>query len=154
MPTQLVSTLFWFCSNIYHLNCIRYPGNYTDVDTYRMHCPEAALPTVLFSGMVEGSGGQLNDGLTLLHYDLRTTVYDASTRAQSTFLISVYLKNGKRWAKFPQLAVQSQIFVSGQIFGITRQTPRLAVLADDIYFFLITGPLQSIPPSPKSSTRK
>jgi hypothetical protein len=113
-----------------------------------MHCPEAAPPTVLFQGMVEGSGGQLNDGPTLLHYNLRTTVYDSSTRTHSTFMISVYLKNGKRWANFPRLAPQSQIFVTGRICGVTEEGPRLAVIADDIHFLPTTARLQDVPPQP------
>jgi hypothetical protein len=48
-------------------------------------------------GTVIRSGGQLNEGQTLLHYDLRTTVYDSSVKTQATFMVRIYFNNGKRW---------------------------------------------------------
>jgi hypothetical protein len=123
-----------------------------NLETYRMHCPEAAPPIVTFLGIVEKCGGRLNDGPTLLHYDLQATVYDSSSRDQITFPISVYLKNGNRWINFPRLAIQSPIFVAGRLCGITIESPHLAVIADDIYF--VQGPLRPMTPSSASSTQK
>jgi hypothetical protein len=115
-----------------------------------MHCPEAAQPTVTFLGVINKYAGELNNGSTLLHYYLQVTVYNSSTRYQHTFPIAAYLRNGPRWAKFPLLAPQTQIFVTGRIFGTTKENQQLAILTDDIHF------LPSIPPpiSPSSTSPK
>jgi hypothetical protein len=84
-----------------------------NLETYQMHYPEAALPIMTFLGIVKKYGGHLNDSPILLHYNLQATVYDSSSRDQITFPISVYLKNGNCWINFPQLAIQSLIFVAG-----------------------------------------
>lgn len=56
--------------------CCSYPSDHSDLQIYNMHCPPAALPTVSLLGMVEGCGGRLNSGSTLLYYKLHITVYD------------------------------------------------------------------------------
>jgi hypothetical protein len=53
-----------------------YVDNEEDTESYFMHCPEAAQPIVTFLGIVIERNGQLNDGPTLLHYRLQTTVYN------------------------------------------------------------------------------
>lgn len=117
-----------------------------------MHCPEAALPTVTLLGIVRSGGGQLNNGSTLLHYDLETNVYDLSKKASVTFTVSIYFRNGNRWANFPILARQSRIFIAGRIFGITNNTPRLAIGVDDAYFIPNLGSITTAPVTPTSST--
>jgi hypothetical protein len=61
-----------------------------------MHCPEAARPIVTVLGTVLERGGQLNDGPTLLHYRLQSTVYNSSSRSHHTFLLTAYFKKGQR----------------------------------------------------------
>ncbi|CAG8878830.1 unnamed protein product [Penicillium nalgiovense] len=99
-----------------------------------MHCPGAAQPIVTFLGVVLERGGQLNDGPTLLHYRLQTTVYNTSTRIHHTFPITAYFKNGQRWANFPPLNVNSHVFLTGRIFGLTKESRQLAIVTDDIHF--------------------
>lgn len=92
----------WVCLVFFRnlLTQSSHPGNQEDTASYFMHCPEAAQPIVTLLGVVLDRGGQLNDGPTLLHYRLQTTVYNASTRSQHTFPITAYFKNGQRWANF------------------------------------------------------
>ena len=119
-----------------------------------MHCPEAALPTVSLLGIIRGGGGQLNNGSNLLHYDLESNVYDVSNKASVTFTVSIYFRNGNRWTNFPVLARQSHIFITGRIFGITADTPRLAIGVDDIYFIPNLNSLTTAPITPTSSPGK
>lgn len=116
-----------------------------------MHCPEAALPSVSLLGIVRGEGGQLNNGSTLLHYDLETKVYDLSNKASVTFTVSIYFRNGNRWTNFPILARQSLIFIAGRIFGITANTPQLAIGVDDVYFIPNLASVTTAPATPTSS---
>lgn len=99
-----------------------------------MHCPEAAQPTVTVLGVVLERGGQLNGGPTLLHYRLQTTVYNSSSRTYHTFPVTAYFKNGQRWANFPPLSQNSYVFLTGRIFGLTKEHRQLAVVTDDIHF--------------------
>jgi hypothetical protein len=89
------------------LNHSSHPGNYEDADSYFMHCPEAVQPTVTFLGIVSQHGGQLNNGSTLLHYHPQSTVYNSSSRAQHTFPVTAYFKNGQRWVNLPSLTISS-----------------------------------------------
>jgi hypothetical protein len=117
-----------------------------------MHCPEAAQPTVTFLGVINKYAGELNNGSTLLHYCLQVTAYNSSTRSQHTFPITAYFRNGPRWAKFPLLAPQTPIFVTGHIFGTTKENQQLAVLTDDVHFLPNVPP--PIPPTPASAKSK
>jgi hypothetical protein len=129
-----------------------HPGDYEDTDSYFMHCPEEAQPIVTFLGTVIEREGQLNNGPTLLHYHLQSTVYNSSTRTTHTFRITAYLKNGPRWVNFPSLTPNSQVFITGRIFGVTKADPHLAVLTDDIHF-VPTIP-QPLIPSPSSTVTR
>lgn len=113
-----------------------------------MHCPEAAPPTITLMGTVIRSGGQLNEGQTLLHYDLRTTVYDSSVKTQATFMVRIYFTNGKQWANFPSITPQSRVIVAGHVCGLTVEEPHLAVQVDDIYF--VPGGPPSMPATPQT----
>jgi hypothetical protein len=119
-----------------------------------MHCPEAALPTVSLLGIVRSGGGQLNNGPTLLHYDLETNVYDLPNKASVAFTVSIYFRNGNRWTKFPILARQSRIFITGRIFGITTNAPRLAISVDDVYFIPNLSSITTAPVTPISPVGK
>jgi hypothetical protein len=112
-----------------------------------MHCPGAAQPTVTFLGVVLERGGQLNSGPTLLHYRLQTTVYNSSARTYHTFPVTAYFKNGQRWANFPPLAANSYVFLTGRIFGLTKQHRQLAVVTDDIHFLPRPNHLPTTPSS-------
>ncbi|GFF87297.1 hypothetical protein IFM53868_05101 [Aspergillus udagawae] len=138
---------------ILHAHTIdRHPGDHNNADVYFMHCPEAAQPTVTFAGVVTERGGQLNNGPTLLHYHLQCTVYDTSSRSHHTFPITAYFKNGQRWSNVPSLALNTQLFITGRIFGQTKESPQLAVIADDIHFLPMIA--QPLPLSPSSVTGK
>ena len=117
-----------------------------------MHCPEAAQPVVTILGTVLERGGQLNDGPTLLHYRLQSTVYNSSSRTYHTFPISAYFKNGQRWANFPSLSINTHSFLTGRVFGVTKQNRQLAVITDDIHFLPAIS--QSLPPTPSPTTGK
>lgn len=117
-----------------------------------MHCPEAAQPTVTFLGIVLERGGQLNDGPTLLHYRLQTTVYNSSARTYHTFPVTAYFKNGQRWAKFPPLNPNSYVFLTGRIFGLTKESRQLAVVTDDIHF--LPRPTHPLPATPTSTGKR
>lgn len=104
--------------------------------------------------MVRSGGGQLNNGSTLLHYDLETHVYDLSNKTSVVVPVSIYFRNGNRWANFPSLASQSRIFIAGRIFGITTNTPRLAIAVDDVYFIPNLGSIMTPPVPPTSSVGK
>jgi hypothetical protein len=119
-----------------------------------MHCPEAAQPTVTFLGVINKHAGELNNGSTLLHYCLQVTVYNSSTRNQHTFPITAYFKNGPRWAKLPLLATQTQIFITGRIFGTTKENQQLAILTDDIHFLPTMSPSMPLSPTSAKSSRK
>jgi hypothetical protein len=58
----------------------RHPSDASDPVEYVLHLPEASLPVVTFLGSVVEQGCKLNDGPTLLHYIVRVTVYDNSSR--------------------------------------------------------------------------
>lgn len=117
-----------------------------------MHCPEEAQPAITFLGVVTTRGGQLNNGSTLLHYGLQSTVYNNSSRTEHTFPITAYFKNGPRWVNFPPLALNIPVFISGRVFGVTKENQQLAVIVDDVHF-LPTSTV-SVPPSPSSTPSK
>ena len=130
----------------------RHLGDQEDTRSYFSHCPEAALPVVTILATVLERGGQLNSGFTLLHYRLQSTVYDSSSRSHHTFPLTAYFKNGQRWVNFPQLNINTNIFLTGRIFGVTKQNRQLAVITDDIHF--LPSLPQSLPPTPTSTTGK
>ncbi|KAJ5046213.1 hypothetical protein NUH16_003038 [Penicillium rubens] len=117
-----------------------------------MHCPEAAQPIVTFLGVVIERGGQLNGGPTLLHYRLQTTVYNSSTRTNHTFPITAYFKNGQRWANFPPLSMNTHVFLTGRVFGLTKEHRQLAVVTDDIHF--LPTPNNQLPATPPSTGKR
>lgn len=117
-----------------------------------MHCPEAAQPTVTFLGTVCERGGQLNNGSTLLHYRLQSTVYHTSTRTHHTFPLTAYFKNGQRWVNFPSLSINAQIFITGRIFGLTKENQQLAIMTEDVHF--LPGLPQPLPATPSSTLGK
>lgn len=117
-----------------------------------MHCPEAAQPTVTLLAVVLERGGQLNSGSTLLHYRLQSTTYNSSSRSHHTFPITSYFKNGQRWANFPPLSANTHIFLTGRVFGITKENRQLAIITDDIHF--LPSVTQSLPPTPSPTTGK
>jgi hypothetical protein len=144
--------------HVWHINestwLIQYshPGDQEDTDSYFPHCPGAAQPIVTFLGIVLERRGQLNGGRDLLHYRLQTTVYNPSTRTPHTFPITTFFKNGQRWANFPLLNVGAHVFLTGRIFGVTKEDRQLAVVADDIHF--LPTPTSTIPPTPSSTIGK
>jgi hypothetical protein len=117
-----------------------------------VHCPEAAQPIVTVLGTVLKRGGQLNDGPTLLHYRLQSTVYNSLSRSHHSFLLTAYFKNGQRWPNFPPLNINTSIFLTGRIFGVTKGNRQLAVITDDIHF--LPNLSQSLPPTPSLTTGK
>jgi hypothetical protein len=120
-----------------------------------MYCPAAAPPTVTFQGTVTHSGGTLNRGATLLHYDLQVAVYNNFTKTQATFMVRAYFKNGRRWAKFPSLIPQSRLFVVGKVCGVTVQERQLAVLVEAVFFIPKDSIANIIPPqTPQSSAKR
>ncbi|KAJ5118367.1 hypothetical protein N7476_010728 [Penicillium atrosanguineum] len=130
----------------------RHPGNQEDIDSYFMHRPSAAQPIVTFLGLVLERRGQLNDGRNLLQYRLETTVYNPSTRTPNIFPITAFFKNGQRWANFPPLNVNAHVFLTGRIFGLTKEARQLAVVTDDIHFLQMST--TSLPLTPSSATGK
>ncbi|KAJ5904697.1 uncharacterized protein N7473_001751 [Penicillium subrubescens] len=130
----------------------RHPGNEEDSEIYFMHCPEAAQPTVTFLGVVLKRGGQLNGGPILLHYRLQTTVYNSSSRTYHTFPVTAYFKNGQRWANFPPLTTNSYVFLTGRIFGLTKEYRQLAIVTDDIHF--LPRPNHHLPVTPSSTGKR
>jgi hypothetical protein len=129
-----------------------HPGNQDDQDSYFLHCPGAAQPIVTFLGIVVERRGQLNDARSLLHYRLQTTVYNPSTRTAHTFPITAFFKNGQRWVNFPPLNLNTYVFVTGRIFGLTKEDRQLAVVTDDIHF--LPTSTNSLPPTPSSAIGK
>lgn len=71
-----------------------------------------------------------------------------------TFTVSIYFRNGNRWTKFPVLSRQCRIFITGRIFGITTNTPRLAIGVDDVYFIPNLSSITTAPVTPTSSVGK
>jgi hypothetical protein len=61
----------------------------------------------------------MNRGTILMHYDFLVVTYATGSRAQSQFIIRAYVKDGKRWAKFPYLAPQTRMLVVGKACGFT-----------------------------------
>ncbi|KAN0068200.1 hypothetical protein V8E54_013770 [Elaphomyces granulatus] len=60
---------------------------------YYKHCPGEAPPSLTFQGAVVRSGGAMNRGATLLHYDFKICTYNSATKTQAQFTIRAYLKN-------------------------------------------------------------
>lgn len=58
--------------------------------------------------------------------------------------------------QFPCLIrVNSAVFVSGRVFGVTKNQPiRLAILVEDVHFLPISGRLQGSAPGPRTEMRK
>ncbi|KZN87629.1 hypothetical protein EN45_061900 [Penicillium chrysogenum] len=111
-------------------------------------CP----PIVTFLGVVIERGGQLNGGPTLLHYRLQTTVYNSSTRTHHTFPVTAYFKDGQRWANFPPLSINTHVFLTGRVFGLTKEHRQLAVVTDDIHF--LPAPNHQLPATPSSTGKR
>jgi hypothetical protein len=76
----------------------------------------------------------MNRGATLMHYDFRIVAYTTSSRGQTPFIVRAFLKNGKRWAKFPFLTNNTRMIVVGKVCGWTSRDRHLAVLVDDFKF--------------------
>jgi hypothetical protein len=105
---------------------------------------------VTFLGVVLERGGQLNGGPTLLHYRLQSTVYNSSTRTHHNFSITAYFKNGERRTNFPLLNINTHVFLTGRIFGLTKENRQLGVATDDIHF--LPTRTQQLPPTPSPTT--
>ena len=121
----------------------------TKLDPYQNHCPEAAPPSIVLIGTVVGRPhGRLNEGPTLLSYPMEVTVYSASTRSQITFPIRAFLKNGKRWAKFPTLTPRTSMVVIGRLCGFTKPDPILAIMVEDFNFIGTTKTEPDTPQTP------
>jgi hypothetical protein len=101
---------------------------------YCKRCPGQAPPSLAFQGTVIRSGGAMNRGATLMHYDFRVVTYTPGGKPPAQFTIRAYLKNGKRWAKFPSLAAQTRMLVVGKICGVTTRDRDLAILVDGFTF--------------------
>lgn len=89
---------------------------------------------------------------TVLHYRLQTIVYNPSTRIPHAFPITAFFKNGQRGANFPPLNVNTHVFLTGRIFGLTKEDRHLAVVTDDIHF--LPTSTSSLPPTPSSAIGK
>ncbi|KAJ5612016.1 hypothetical protein N7510_005210 [Penicillium lagena] len=107
-----------------------------------------------FSERFLNEGVQLNGGSTLLHYRLQSTVYNSSSRTHHTFPLTAYFKNGQRWANLPPLNVNTSIFLTGRIFGSTKENHQLAVITDDIHFLPTLSQSLTPTPSPTIGKRK
>ena len=82
----------------------------------------------------------MNEGPILLHYVLRVSVYDTASRNTVTFQIAAYFKNGRRWINFPTLSLHTAVFITGHVFGVTKDNLiRLAVLIEDVHFLPVSG---------------
>ncbi|KAN0066772.1 hypothetical protein V8E54_015162 [Elaphomyces granulatus] len=71
-------------------------------------------PALAFQGFVIRSGDAMNRGATLLHYDFRVVTYTSGPKSHNQFTIRAYLKNGKRWVKFPSLSNYTKMLVVGR----------------------------------------
>jgi hypothetical protein len=91
----------------------------------------------------------MNRGATLMHYDFRVVTSTTGSRRQPQFTVRAYLKNGRRWAKFPSLANNTRMIVVGKVCGWTSNDRHLAALVDDFKFlggsdsFLQSGSTQN-----------
>jgi len=103
------------------------------VNLFQTYCLEAAYPTVLLMGTIEYAIGRINSGLSLMHYDLHSTVYNASTKGSISFTVAAFFRNRPRWANFPPLKLHTYIMIAVRIIGITTTGPRLALVVDDVY---------------------
>lgn len=117
-----------------------------------MHCPEAAQPTGIFLGTICERGGQLNNGSTLFHYRLQSTVYHTSSQTHHTFPLPAYFNNGQLWVNFPSLSINAQVFITGRIFGLTKENQQFAIMTEDVHFR--PAPPQPFPPTPSSTLGK
>ncbi|KAJ6168290.1 hypothetical protein N7497_001133 [Penicillium chrysogenum] len=116
------------------------------------HPGNEKISNLTFLGVVIERGGQLNGGPTLLHYRLQTTVYNSSTRTHHTFPVTAYFKNGQRWANFPPLSINTHVFLTGRVFGLTKEHRQLAVVTDDIHF--LPAPNHQLPATPSSTGKR
>jgi hypothetical protein len=89
---------------------------------------------------------------SILHYRLQTTVYSLSTRTPHPFPITAFFKNGRRWVIFPPPNVNAHVFLTGRIFGLTKEDRQLAVVRHDIHF--LPTPTNSLQLTPSSATGK
>ncbi|PCG88157.1 Hypothetical protein PENO1_111810 [Penicillium occitanis (nom. inval.)] len=89
------------------------------------------------------------DQFTAVADDIKAGRFDESL----PFPITAYFKNGSRWTNFPVLSPQTQIFITGRIFGVTKENTQLALLTEDIHF-LPTSATPIPPPTPSSTTGK
>ncbi|KAJ5904785.1 uncharacterized protein N7473_001701 [Penicillium subrubescens] len=69
-----------------------------------------------------------------------------------TFLVTAYFKNVQRWANFPPLNPNSYVFLTGRIFGLTKERRQLAVVTDDIHF--LPRPSHPLPATPSSTGKR
>jgi hypothetical protein len=105
-----------------------------------IHLPQASSLVVTFLGVVVERGRRSNEGGCLLHYILRVTVYDNATRNTVSSQIAAYFKNRRRCVNFPVLSLHTAIFITGHVFGVTRDAPiRLAVLVEVVHFMPASG---------------
>jgi hypothetical protein len=88
----------------------------------------------MIMGTIGQSGGELNSGATLLHFELSSSVYNSATRTASHFSVTCYFANGKRWEKFPLPSMQSRVCVLGRVIGITLARSQLAIAINDVFF--------------------
>jgi hypothetical protein len=84
-----------------------------------------------------------------LHYRLQSTVYHTSNRTHHTFPLTAYFKNGQRWVNFPSLSINAQVFITGRIFGLTKENQQLAIITEGVHF--LPAPPQPLPPTPSST---
>jgi hypothetical protein len=88
----------------------------------------------MIMGTVGHSGGQLNSGSTLLHFEVSSLVYNSATKSVSHFSVACYFADGKRWEKSPPPSMQSHVCVLGRVIGVTLAKPQLAIAINDVFF--------------------
>ncbi|KAE8397042.1 hypothetical protein BDV37DRAFT_289763 [Aspergillus pseudonomiae] len=68
------------------------------------------------------------------------------------FLGTVCERGGQRWVSFPSLSINAQVFITGRIFGLTKENQQLASMTEDVHF--LPAPPQPLPPTPSSTLGK
>jgi len=88
-----------------------HPGDAADPVEYVIHLPEASAPVVTFLGVVVEQGGKLNEGLNLLHYILRVTVYDTQPNTVSFQIARISRMGDDGSTSYPIL--HTAVFITG-----------------------------------------
>ena len=129
------------------LDIFRHPGDVSNFDEYRKHLPEQWSPLVTIIGSVGTRSECSPDQHEPREFELKTSVYDASTAGVKEFSVVCFFEISKRWGKTIIPPSGTYISVTAKIVGRTINNHLALRVLDFAYL-----PRPTVTPSSQSGS--